>query len=48
MSRSKISTNQYKLKIAYPTIALTLSAIIAYTFASIATIQEYLGIGWAI
>jgi fatty acid desaturase len=48
MSRSKISTNQYKLKIAYPTIALTLFAIIAYTFSSIATIQGYLGIGWAI
>jgi fatty acid desaturase len=48
MVQSKHNINDYKLKIAYPTIVLTLLAFTVYIIASIATYQGYLGIGWGI
>jgi fatty acid desaturase len=48
MCRNKNYANQYEFKIAYPTIALTIIAIVTYILTSIAAIQGYLGIGWVV
>ena len=48
MTQSKDYLQQFTSKIAYPTIALTVVAIAGYVMASIAAVQGYLNIGWAI
>ena len=48
MEYNKNYLDQYKFKIAYPTIALTVVAISIYTVVSIAAVQGYLGMSWTI
>ena len=48
MVQRKAYLDQYQLKVAYPTIILTVVSAIAYISASIATIAGYLDIGWTI